>query len=167
MGSSPQDVPPEEEQRRYWRLLWLSSIQAFADSETQRVRWLDPQERNPYYSDVECMCGYFDDANLGEEDAYEKRLASGRVSSAEIDAVAGFHMLAAAYASPGGKDWDIQAILKDPAWQNLIGAAQDAQRLLLSLLSDPAEREALTRPLAWEEYNGTFRAALTGSAIAR
>jgi hypothetical protein len=167
MGRTSKDLQPEEEQIRYWRLLWLSSIQAFADSETQRVRWLDPNERNPYYSYVECMCGYFDDAYLGEESAYEKRLASGRISGAEIDAVADFHMLAAAYESPTGDDWDVKAILDDPAWQKLVEAAREAQRHLLPLLIDQAERAALTRPLIWKEDNGTYRAAATGSTIVR
>lgn len=157
----------EEAQRRHWRLLWLSSIQAFSDSQTQTARWLDPTERNPHYSFVECMCSYFDDAYLSEENAYAKRLAVGKLTEEEVTAVAEFHTLAEGYESPTGDDWNSAAVLADPRWREVVRAAQRAQARLLPLLSDPNEREALTEPLFWREHNGAFRADLTGSSIVR
>lgn len=158
-------VPSEEEQRLHWRRQWLSSIQAFGDSETQRTRWLDITEPNPHFSFVECMCCYFDDALFGEDDTYQKRIVLGHIAIEEAVAVAEFHTLADAYQSPGGKDWDAQAILDDPAWQAIVRAAEQAMDRLLPLLSDACEREALTQPLRWDEKGGAFHAGLTGSTI--
>ena len=160
-------IPTEEEeaQRRHWRLLWLSSIQAFSDSETQRTRWLDPTEKNPYYSLVECMCGYFDDAYLSETDAYAKRVAVGNLTEEEVAAVAEFHALAERYESPTGDNWNSEAVLEDPRWQAVVNAAQNAQAQLLPLLTDPSEKEALIQPMHWREQNGAFHADLIGSFI--
>ena len=160
------ETPTEEDFRRWWRMRWLSSIQAFADSGTQKARWLDPEERNPHYSFVECMCWYFDDAYLGEDDAYRKRKERGQISVADIEAVADFHRLASAYHPPKDDHYDVAAILSDPAWEVVVAAAQAAQQALLSLLSNEIEIDALTRPLKWESQGGgSFSADLTGSTI--
>jgi hypothetical protein len=158
-------IPSEAEQRRHWRLMWLSSLQAFGDSETQQKRWLDPMERNPHYSLVECMCCYFDDAFLGEENAYEKRLDRGHITAEEAAAVADFHSLAKAYKSPSGDDWDAEAVLHDPGWRNVVDAARRAQERLQPLLTDSTEVAALTQPLQWETGEASFHTALTGSTI--
>jgi len=124
-------VTEEDEQRRHWRLVWLSSLHAFSDSDTLRKRWLDPTEQNPHFSFVECICSYFDDANLGEENAYEKRLAEGDVGAEEVTAVAEFHSLAESYDSPSGDNYDHEAILRDEKWQEVVDAAgRSRQRLL-------------------------------------
>jgi hypothetical protein len=162
-----QEDPTQEEerQRRDWRRLWLSALQAFADKETQEGRWLDKTERNPHFSLVECLCCYFDDAYLGEDHAYERGLASGRVTPGEVAAVAEFHALAQAYKSPGGNDWDAGAVLRDPKWQEVVDAAQAAQRRLLPLLTDSSEKAALTQPVhwEWEAQDGAFVASSIGS----
>ena len=145
--------------------MWLSSIQAFSDSDTQRTRWLDPAERNPHFSFVECMCSYFDDAYLGEDDAYQKQLAAGKLSEEEVAAVAEFHAMADCYDSPNDDDWDTKAILEDAKWQAVVDAAQRAQWRLLPLLTDSTERDALIQPLDWEERSGTYSADLIGSRI--
>ena len=155
----------EDEQRRHWRLVWLSAIQAFADHDTQKRRWTDPRERNPAYSFVECMCGYFDDAYMCEDDAFERRISSGRLTREEANAVTEFHVVAEAYRSPNGDDYDAKAILADPAWQNVVAMAQSSQNRLMDLLSDQCEVEALFRPLDWFEESGTFYQAKTGSFI--
>ena len=155
----------EKDQRRHWRLLWLSSLQAFSDNETQKSRWLDTAERNPHFSFVECMCSYFDDAYLGDEDAYEKRLARGHLSTNEAVVVADFHALAQRYESPDGDDYDAEAVLGDPNWKKVVEAAQHARQRLLPLLTDSTEIAALTQPLYWEERDGTFYAEAIGSRI--
>jgi hypothetical protein len=160
--AAPQ-IPTDEELRRWWRMQWLTSIQAFADSETQKVRWLDPGEGNPHYSFVECMCWYFDDAYLCEEDAYQKRQERGQVSIAEVEAVADFHRLASAYDPPEDDHYAIAAILNDPAWQEVVVAAQAAQQALLSLLDNEIEANALTVPVIWvSEGRGGYSVDLTG-----
>jgi hypothetical protein len=146
-------------------MLWLSSIQAFSDDETQQSRWLDPQERNPHYSFVECMCSYFDDTFMGDEDALQRRVGRGHLTEEEAVAVEQFHALADAYESPGGDDYDDDAILADPKWHAVVDAAEQAKQRLLPLLKEPAEREALMQPLHWDEEGRGWRTDLTGSII--
>lgn len=152
----------EHEQRHLWRLRWLSSLEAFADSAVQASRWTDPQEGNPHFSFVECMCCYFDDADLGDEGAYARHIARGYVSDGEAEAVIEFHQFADAYRPPNGDDYDVDAILADPNWGVIVDAAQRAQARLLALLTDPAEIAALTRPSVWKPigngYKGQFPA---------
>jgi hypothetical protein len=146
----------QHDDRRNWRLLWLGSIQAFADSETQLARWPNSSGRPSQFSFVNCMSSYFDEANLREENAYQDRLASGEVTTAEVEAVAAFHSLAESYESPGNDDGNSQAILRDPKWQEVVRAAQDAQGRLLRLLTDETEKEALTKPLYGREQVDSF-----------
>lgn len=155
---SDETEPTEAEQRHYWRLLWLSSLQAFADTAIQESGWTDAAERNPHFSLVECMCCYFDDAGLASDDCYRRRIARGYLTREEADAVAAFHLVAAGYRSPGGDDYDAEAILQDPAWRNVVKSAQHAQARLLSILDDPQEVAALTKPPVWERMGHGFRA---------
>ena len=155
----------EEDQRRQWRLTWLTAIQAFSDGETQNSRWLDPAELNPAHSFVECMCSYFDDARLREKSAYERKLTSGHVCVEEVAAVADFHVLAGRYKSPSGDDYDHEAILRDEKWLKVVDAAERSRQRLLSLITDAVELTTLTRPLYWEERGGAFYADLIGTRI--
>ena len=148
----------EAELRHYWRLRWLSSLQEFTDTSVQTTRWVDPEEANPHYSFVECMCCYFDDADLAEQDSYEQRIAGGYLTPEEASAVAEFHLLADQYHSPGGDDYDTPAILSDPAWRNVVEAAKRAQESLLLLLTSAIEVAALTNPLFWEKAGYGFQA---------
>lgn len=157
----------DEQSRVDWRIRWLTSIQAFADTDTQRQRWLDPAESNPHFSYVECMCVYFDDVLFGEAEPYRRRLEAGFLTAAEVAAVADFHALADVHKSPNGDDWDSFAILEGAAWEKVVSAAQQAQHRLLPLLSDPAEIEALTQPEWWADKGGVFRAQRSGSTIVR
>ncbi|MCW0047347.1 hypothetical protein OIU13_12500 [Brevundimonas sp. BT-123] len=154
----------DDNNRQHCRLVWLSALQAFADRDVQEGRWLDKNETNPHFSLVECMCCYFDDAFLSQDDAYEKRRAAGYVSATEVAAVAEFHALAERYRSPDDDDWNARRILGDPKWQAVVQAAQTAQANLL-LITDAAERKALLEPLVWESDDGVFKADLTGSTI--
>jgi hypothetical protein len=112
------------------------------------------------------MCVYFDDVLFGEA-SYKQRLDSGYVSEAEVAAVTEFHTLADGHQSPNGDDWDIRAVLDDPAWQEVVAAAERARQRLLPLLSDPAEREALAQPEQWIQEGEVYRAQRTGATIVR
>jgi hypothetical protein len=146
----------EEEQRHFWRLRWLSSLQGFTDEIVQARKWTDPSEGNPHFSFVECMCCYFDDADLADKESYERRIERGYITLAEADAVAEFHSSADQYQAPGGDDYNDEAILSDPAWGNVVEAAQRAQERLLLILTVPAEVAALTKPLVWEHVGGVY-----------
>lgn len=154
-------IPSEEDQRRYWRLNWLSSVQAFCDTDVQQSRWCDPQEPNPHYSFVECMCCYFDDAFVGEENAYLKLIERGHLTRDEASSVEEFHSLADAYQSPTQDDYDVKAILSDPAWHLVVSAAQNARHQLLRVLTEPDERRAIMQPLQWEKRGSVWSASFT------
>ena len=55
--------------------------------------------------------------------------------------MAGFHAKAVAY-DPYEQDNE-RAILSDPAWLEVVGAAKRAQAALASLIHDPHERDLL------------------------
>jgi len=97
------------------------------------------------------MCSYFDDADLGDTDSYERRISRGHLSSEEADTVSSFHALASAYKAPNGEDYDTAMILADPAWNTVVESARHAQSRLLSLLEDEAEIAALTKPVRFEK----------------
>jgi hypothetical protein len=133
-----------QESRRNWRTKWLSSIQEFADDDTQRRLWLDLTNTNPHFSFVEYFCCYFDDLGLSDG-GYQWALEQGFVSEREVSAVTGFHEIADAYDSPTD-DHDHQAILADPKWAEVVAAAKEAQAELLGLIDDPHERRLLVEP---------------------
>lgn len=66
VGDMQPYMTDREELRRNWRTNWLSSIQEFADEDTQRRLWLDPTNGNPHYSFGEYVCCYFDDLGLSD-----------------------------------------------------------------------------------------------------
>src|SRR5690349_18482030 len=113
-----------DELRRNWRNRWLSSIQEFADSDTQRRLWLDPTNTNPHYSFGEYYCCYFDDLNLSE--GYGWAVDEGLIDRDEVQAVMEFHRVARAYHQPGTPR-DNEAVLADPQWEDVVNAAKQAQ----------------------------------------
>ncbi len=137
----------KEEFRPNWRRNWLGSIQEFADLDTQRRLWLDPELSNPHYTFVEYICCYFglgvfdDPAALG--DAYSVAREDGLVTAEEAAAVEPFHAILDLYEAPGKDDYDHQAILADPKWGEVVAAAKSAQSALLPLIHDPEERREL------------------------
>lgn len=133
-----------EELRRNWRTDWLSSIQEFADEESQRRLWLDPTNTNPHFSFVEYFCCYFDDLGLSDG-GYDWAVKENLVSPDEVAAVAHFHQIADTYNSPTD-DYDHEAILADPKWAEVVEAAKGAQAALFSLIEDPHERRLLMEP---------------------
>ena len=134
----------DEELRRNWRTRWLSSIQEFADDETQKRLWLDRENTNPHFSFVEYICCYFDDLGLSDGN-YDWALNEGLLSADEVAAVADFHRAADAYDSPTD-DYDHEAILADPEWALVVAAAKRAQDSLAQLIDDSHERRVLLEP---------------------
>ncbi|MDT0510068.1 hypothetical protein [Novosphingobium sp. MMS21-SN21R] len=134
----------DQERRRNWRANWLSSIQEFADDETQRRSWLDHKNTNLHFSFVEYFSCYFDDLGLSDGD-YDWALNRGMVSADEVEAVAAFHQAADTYDSPSD-EYNHKAILADPKWAEVVAAAKRAQSALSRLIDDPKERCLLLGP---------------------
>jgi len=134
------------ELRANWRSNWLSSIQELANLEMQRATWLNPHSGNPHYSFVEFIEVYFDDLALGDADGgYAARVAEGLLSGDEAAAASRLHTLLDLYESPTD-DYDHRVILEDPAWHNVVGAAQEAQASLSAMIIQPEERASLILP---------------------
>lgn len=134
------------EQRANWRSNWLSSIQELADLEMQRATWLNPHNGNPHYSFVEYIEVYFDDLALGDVGGgYAARVAEGLLSDEEAAAASRLHALLDRYESPTD-DYDHLAILEDPAWHHVVGAAREAQASLSTIIVQPEERASLLLP---------------------
>jgi hypothetical protein len=132
------------ELRKHWRPAWLSSIQEFADIDTQRAKWLDPKNTNRHWSFAEFMCCYFDDIGLDETElGYSGWIEHGLITAIEAAAVADFHAIARAYKPPRGDHYDNAAILSDPKWLLVVEAAKKAQARLAELITDPRERDLL------------------------
>ena len=137
-------MPADRETRRHWRLRWLSSIQEYADDHTQHRLWLDHTNLNPHWTFVELYSCYFDDLNLGDGGGYDWAIDDGLVSAQEARTLAAFHSAADTYNSPTD-DYDHPAILADPKWQAVVAKARWGQHMLLDLIDDAEERDALTK----------------------
>jgi len=137
-------MPTDHETRRYWRLRWLSSIQEYSDDHTQHRLWLDTTNINPHWTFFELNSCYFDDLNLGDGGGYSWAVDDGLVSSQEALALGDFHAAAAAYRSPTD-DFDHPTILADQKWHEVVAKARWVQHMLLDLINDEEERDALTK----------------------
>jgi hypothetical protein len=129
------------EMRKAWRGNWLSCLREFADAESQRRTWLDPNNRNLHYSYVEFMCSYFDDILRG--DGYHWAIAEGLVTAEESSIVAPLHRLLEQHEAPGKNDYDNEAILNDPAWADITDTAKQVASQLAPVLTDQSERDVL------------------------
>jgi hypothetical protein len=144
--------PTFEESRAMWRQRWLGALRYFADEDTQR-RWLDRSERNPYYSYVECMCGYFDDTFFSGHEI-ERWVPYGYMSDEEYRVMLPFHRLAEQYSPPNDDAYNCDSILADSRWAEVVDAARDAQAALAELISEPNELNALKRETEWVALKG-------------
>lgn len=127
---------------RTWRKNWLSSIYEFSDYSLQRYSWrggLEPN--NPHWSYIEFMCSYFDNCNLS--DGYDSFVHWGFITAAEAAVVSAFHAAADKYIAPNQDDYDHDAILADPRWQEVVALAAAARDELLVMLNDPDEIDVL------------------------
>jgi hypothetical protein len=132
-----------DELRRNWRASWLGSVQELADRATQERMWLDKANTNPHFSFVEYLCCYFDGLRL--EDGYQWAIDAGLLSNEEAMAAATLHSKFSGYRPPNG-DYDHEAILADPKWNEVVHCAQQAQTALMGLIEDRDERRSLTEP---------------------
>lgn len=127
----------ESETRINVRRLWIGFIYEFSSPEMQRI-WVTGHAKI-VVSFTECMCGYFDDLNLG--DGLDTAIQKGWLSEDEAETTAEFHHLAEVYEPPpGGGDANV---LKDPRWAEVVRAAQKAWLGLRKLITDTAERELM------------------------
>lgn len=129
------------EYHRDWRGKWLVALHQFADYDLHRKMWLDPTKTNPHWSYVEFMSKYF--SNILLQDDYGWAFREKMITLEEADAVQSLHELLLVHQSPGGDDWNNQAILEDPAWRAITREAATVQAKLATLLTHPEERRLL------------------------
>ena len=132
--------PTHDVDRWSWRQAWLRAVVGFARLRDQRQHWLaQTADRSPRWTFVELMCEYFDDLDLGV--GYGERVAGGFVTEAEARLLERWHTRLGDYVPPNEDDHALAAILKDPDWIALCREAGRRCQALLSVLSDPSERE--------------------------
>lgn len=130
--------------RMRWGRDWLCAVAEFADYDLQRKSWSGGEQYDgPYWSYVEWTCCYFND--LGLDSGYRVVIEEGLVSREEAEAAQTFHVAFDAYEPPNEDSHDFEAILSDPSWQRVVSLADGARLLLLTLITDPVERDILTR----------------------
>lgn len=140
MNSNPASLP---ECRARWRSDWLCAMTEFSDYDLQRRSWSGGERYDsPYWSYVEWTCRYFND--LGLDSGYRAFIDDGFVSRDEADAALAFHAALDAYEPPNKDSYDFETILSDPAWKRVVSRADAARLRLLTLISDPIERDVLT-----------------------
>jgi hypothetical protein len=123
--------------RARWRARWLASIREISDVREQRATWLNPENDNPHFSFVECLCSYFDALGLDDPAGrYEARVDQGMVTREEVNAVVALHAKLSDYSPPAADDYDHDAILRDPAWLAVVDEARWAVDRLKTMLSD-------------------------------
>jgi hypothetical protein len=116
---------------------WFGSLHQIADLDYQQRTWLNPPNPSPHWSHE----GFREDVpNEHELDAGRRR---GLLTEEEHAIMSSVYESVAAYEPPGGKEYDHEAILADPAWHAVVAKADAARRRLLELTDDPRERCSL------------------------
>jgi hypothetical protein len=110
-----------------------------ADLDHQRRTWLNPPTPSPHWSFVEFRECF---PKVDQLDDAKRR---GFLSDAEHAIMTGVHdaLSPQSYKPPGGKEYDHEAILADPAWRAVAAKADAARRRLLELTDDLRERRSL------------------------
>jgi hypothetical protein len=122
---------------RQLRRSWFSSVQQVSDLALQRRTWLDPTNRNPHWSYVEFASSYPDSSQLAG--AY----ADGWLTAGEFGILSELRRAIDAHSAPKGNNYDLAAILEDPAWHVVVEVAERARLQLLTTITDHSERQML------------------------
>ena len=118
---------------------WFDSVREIADLDFQRRTWLNPPTPSPHWSFVEFReC-------FPKADQLDDAKRRGFLSAEEHAIMMDVHnaLSLQSYKPPGGKEYDHEAILADPAWHAVAAKADAARRRLLELTNDPRERRSL------------------------
>jgi hypothetical protein len=118
---------------------WFGSVHEIADLEYRRQTWLNPPTPSPHWSYVEFR------ACFPKADQLDDARRRGFLSEKEHAIMMGVcnALSSQSYKPPGGKQYDHEAILADPAWHAVVAKADAARRRLLELITDPRERRSL------------------------
>ena len=127
-------------QKELWRNRWLSCINELTSMELQKKYWLDKSNENPHWSFIEFMSGYFDD--LGIDNDYENQLKNNWISEEEFSVIIEWHKKLEKYEAPKKDDYDVEGILKDENWQQIVCEGDKVKKKLGKLLNS-AERNIL------------------------
>ncbi|HTT81318.1 MAG TPA: hypothetical protein VMF86_16725 [Stellaceae bacterium] len=117
---------------------WFQSVQELSDLELQRRTWLNTSNTNPHWSYIEFVECY------PLPDQLEDALDQGWLSRREFEVLTELGRLVGLHAAPSGDDFNNAAVLDDPAWHRVAAAAARAKQLLLPLIRDKHELDALT-----------------------
>lgn len=139
-----QDDISDKELKQRWRLYWLQTIFELANINLQKMAWIEqdnakwPDDEAWISSFDESMSAYFD--ILALDDAYEKALANGNVSTKEAEAAQKLHQHILAYIEPSE---DPHEILNDEEWIELTHVAQELWQRLKENITSSREKELI------------------------
>ena len=122
---------------RRLRCDWFASVREISDLSLQRRTWLDPKNLDPHWSYIEFACSYPDDSRLTGAHS------EGWLTKSEFDILIELRRMIGAYSAPTGDDYNNAAIFNDPAWRQVVEAAEQARQQLLSAITNHDERQML------------------------
>ncbi len=128
----------EDEQRNYWRQLWLQAIYELTSMEFQKKKWLDNENENPHYSFGEFMNSYFDDT-LSDFD-YSHYIGIDWISQQEYEMLKEWHSELHKYETPNNDDYDEKAILDDIKWIEIVKKGEQAREKLFETLNETEKK---------------------------
>lgn len=135
-----------------WRERWLVCINELTSLDLQKKNWLDTTSTNLHWSFAEFMCSYFDD--LGVNDNYVFPLRNKWITKQEFELIKVWHESLANYSSPKDEDYDVEAVLNDPKWLEIIHSGVRAKNNLSQILNE-REKQVLAEENVSELINRT------------
>jgi len=119
---------------------WFGCVQDLSDLDLQRRKWLDPANTNPHWSYIEFCCSYPAGSQLADA------LARGWLAASEFEILSKLGQAISAHSAPGGDDYDNAAVLKDPAWHEVVEAAKRTRQQLFAMAKRRRTSSAVRAP---------------------
>jgi hypothetical protein len=129
--------------RELWRDNFFYTLSRFADLEVQKSEWLLADSGEPYDCYEDLMESYRDLFEKAGPDSLFTCFEAGLLTVAEQRILDVVHRSIISYRPPKGAEQDVQKILSDQEWQNIVSVTHEARKGLIPLISDVSELEAL------------------------
>jgi len=135
--------------KEVFRERWLDCINELTSLELQKKSWLNINNTNPHWSFVEFYSSYFDNLFTGYD--YEEYIHQNWLTKQEFEIIKDWHEALHKYDSPSNKDWDVEAILNDAKWLEIVKMGEKAKNKLATVL-DEKEKKYLLEEIDYLKY---------------